>query len=390
MKLKPKGRKIYRQKSRFERLRAFGSNTGAIVFTLLLIAVLGFVGYSAGGPVLRFLQDRQIIAKPSAPSETSAVSPSEPTQHESGTGEQTEASVAAETQPEPSEAPSEAIVIEPKEQPVIRGYQIPAAALSTKDALEKALQQVPEDATHILIPLKVKGGGLYYATTLADGAKAVQAAMPLASIYDTVRIHGAEPVAVINTLEDQIYPLNYQDASYQISGSGARWTDPSGAVWMAPYSGLTVDYLSNIAKEADDAGFRSIICEGLVFPEFPEKDIHTLDPRSTDPERYTSIVKLVESMQASAPDADFYIRIGGLEVLANRKDAVTAADHLDINALLIGINSVTKESAELLRGISQTHPSVFSCDDTDVPGGEENYVIVMKPEVKTEAVSTAG
>ena len=389
MKIKPKGRKIYRQKSRFERLRAFGSNTGAIIVTLLLVAVLGFVGYSAGGPVLRFLQDRQILAKPSEPTEPVVSSSSDSVQQESEEVFESGQESMADSEPLPSEIPTEAISLEPPKQPEIRGYQLQTSALSTKAALEEALLRIPDDATHILIPLKVKGGGLYYATTLEDGTKAVQAAMPLPSIYDTVKIHGAEPVAVINTLEDQIYPMTYQDASYRMAESGARWLDPSGAVWMAPFSGLTVDYLSNIAKEAGDAGFTSIVCEGLVFPDFPEADVKSLDPRCIAPDRYTSIEKLVESMQEAAPDAEFYIRIDGLDILANRKDAVTAADHLDIAALLIGINTATEGSTDLLRGISTSHPCVFSWDGTEVPAGENSFIFTMKPEEKKESTEAA-
>ena len=387
MKLKPKGRKIYRAKSRSERLRAFGSNTGAVILTILLVAVLGFVGYSAGGPVLRFLQDRQILPPPEASAEPLESSAAETIPTESGT--EAEESAPAESPAEPSELPSEIIGLDIPEAPEIRGYQLPTAALSTKDVLEAEVSRIPADATHILVPLKVKGGSLYYATTLEDGAKAVQAAMPLASIYETVKRRGAEPVAVINTLEDQIYPMTYQDASYRMAGSGARWLDPAGAVWMAPYSGLTVDYLSNIAKEAGDAGFRSVLCEGLVFPDFPEADVNNLDPRCTAPDRYTALVKLVESMQNAAPDAQFYIRIDGLDVLTNHRDAVTAADHLEIPALVVGMTNASQGNEALLRGISSVHPCIFSWDGVEVPAGEESFIAVMKPESKKEAADAA-
>ena len=381
MKLKPKGRKIYREKSRFERLRTFWSNTGAVVGTVLLIAVLGFVGYSAGGPVLRFLQDKEIIAKPDASSEAAESSAAEQTElQESGAETATDES-AAETEP----VQTEPMAVEPPAQITMRGYQLPTSALATKDALEAALTEVPEDATHILVPLKGKGGGLYYATKLEDGIKAVQSAMPLESVCETIKVRSAEPVAVINTLEDQIYPMNFQDASYRMAGSGARWLDPSGMVWMAPFSGLTVDYLSNIAKEANDAGFRAIVCEGLVFPEFPEADVNNLDSRCTAPDRYTSLVKLVESMQQAAPEAEFYIRIDGLDVLTNRKDAVTAADQLDIGALLVGVNAATKDNTEILRGISSVHPCVLSWEADDLPSGEESFTVTLKTETKKDA-----
>ena len=70
MKFKPKGRKIYRKKSKFERIQAFKSNTSAVLGTLLAACVLIFVGYSAGGPLIRFLQESQILAVPNEVEET--------------------------------------------------------------------------------------------------------------------------------------------------------------------------------------------------------------------------------------------------------------------------------------------------------------------------------
>ena len=70
MRLKPKGRKIYRKKTKFERMQALKSNTAAIAGTLLVVVILLFVGFSIGGPVLSFLQDSHILAVPNEVEET--------------------------------------------------------------------------------------------------------------------------------------------------------------------------------------------------------------------------------------------------------------------------------------------------------------------------------
>lgn len=378
MKFKPKGRKIYRQKSRFERFRAFRSNTGAFVTTVLLVGVLGFVGYSAAGPILRFLQDRQVVPKPGAVLEmTEAVASPSPTE---------DAQIDAVTEA-PADAPTEASqppVPTKIEQPELRGYQIPPSVLETETALEEALAIVPAGTTHILVPLKLRGGGICYATSLDDvrNTKAVQAVLPLERIYEIVKAKGAEPVAVINTLEDQIYPSVYQDTAYRIADSEERWSDPSGNMWMSPFSELTVDYLSHVTKEIADAGFTSILCDGLVFPDFSEEDLKRLDPRCAEQDRYTALVHLVEVMQDAAPGADFYLRVSGIDALTNRMDAVTAADQLTLEALLITINTATAGNAELLRSLSSVHPCILSWDGVDVPTEEKSYIIVSADEKK--------
>lgn len=373
MKFKPKGRKIYRQKTRFERLRAFRSNTGAVVTTVLLVGVLGFVGYSAAGPVIRFLQDREMLAKPeNLFAETSAAEPA-PTE---------EAVIIEETGADPTEA--EPVSAEPLQQPEMRGYTLQPAALATQTALSEALAKAPAGTTHILVPLKIKGGGICYATALEDVSKtkAVQAVLPLTEIYDTVKAVGAEPVAVINTLEDQIYPYVYQDASYRLKDSEERWTDSSGSMWMSPFSELTVDYLSHITEEVSDAGFRSIVCDGLVFPDFPEEDLNKLDPRCSEPDRYTALVRLVEAMQNAAPGSAFYIRIDSVNALTNRLDALTASDQLDVTALIVSVNTATVSSVDVLRSLSSVHPCVLSWEGVTVPKDEKSYILISQDEKK--------
>ena len=86
-KLKPKGRKIYRYKTRFERVKGFFRNSGAVVMTIAGIGVLVFVGYSVGGPIMRFLEEQRFLTPPEQPqeeqllpTETPAPAPSEPVQ----------------------------------------------------------------------------------------------------------------------------------------------------------------------------------------------------------------------------------------------------------------------------------------------------------------------
>lgn len=381
MKLKPKGRKIYRQKSRFERLRAFRSNTGAIVSLLLFIGILGFIGYSAGGPVLRFLQQRNILPVPGQ--ETAATEP--PTEIILPP-EETTLSLAADesslvmedvldteepatTEPLPAVAP---------EAPEFRGYTLSISALSGEAALEAALGMVPEDATHILIPLKTSGGSLYYATVLEDAGKngAVKAAMPLERIYEMTAASGAEPVAVVNTLEDHVYPANFGLAAYRIAGSETVWaSEEDGKPWLSPFSDLTLEYMSKLAGEIAQAGFTSILCEGLRFPVFSEADLEKLDPRCSSADRYMALVKVVKTMQDAAPETAFYVRVDGMEVLRNQSDTLIASEKLELEALLVTINAATESNSDLLRAMSLVHPSILEWNGVSMPADEKSFVL---------------
>lgn len=349
MKLKPKGRKIYRYKTRFERVKGFLRNSGAVTMTIAGIAVLVFVGYSAGGPIMKFLEEQEIITAPteppvslaeSEPSETSAAS----------VGQESEAAT------EPVQTPQNA---------EIRGYYLDAYALSTEQSLRSALETVPSDITHIIVPLKTKGGNFYYATSLEDVAMsgAVIAALPLETIHSVITESGFIPAAVINTLEDHIYPNIYKEASYHIVGTEENWLDAApendGRPWLSPFSSLTKDFLFNVTEEIADAGFSPIICEGIYFPQFSENDLALLDPRAGAVDRGTALAEVANAMQEAAGDAAFYVTIDGEALRSDGVDLMKSGKPLTADGYVV---TVTSETSEEIKALTADMPAVLRLD----------------------------
>ncbi len=371
-KFKPKGRKIYRQKKPFERFRVFWDNTTAVVSTFLLIAVLCFVGYSAGAPILHFLQEKEIIKTPENTADVQVTSEQDsmPDTPDEPNGDHT-TDVHAEvidTEP-PTEVPTEP----PMEIPEIRGWLLEASDLATEQALQEALAIVPESTTHVMLPLKVSGGGIYYATN-SGSPNAVKAAVPLNTIYQTVADMGFEPVAVFNLLEDSVYSAKNPDSGYLLD-DGTFWKDAFGNSYLSPFSTLTVNYLSGLAAEAEQSGFTQMICEGLVFPQFQERDLSHLDARCSASDRYTALVDVVQSMQKSAPDIDFYVQISSEAILNNQTATLSAADHLDLEAIFVTVNAETVSEIDSLREISEEHPCILEWHDVELPENEESYIL---------------
>lgn len=358
MKFKPKGRKIYRKKSKFERIQAFKSNTSAVLGTLLAACVLIFVGYSAGGPLIRFLQESQILAVPNEVEET--LPPTEATDA---------------SQEDPALAETEPVTEAKPEAPRMRGFFLDASALITQTALETAIKSLPEGTTHVFVPLKAEGGGIYYATSLPDVTKsgAVQAAIRLETIYETVAKSGAEPIAVLDILEDTIYPQAYSDAAYHYEG-GEVWQDSAGKPHISPFSDLTLDYMGNLAAEIRSAGFTSIVCDGLTFPDFSEADLARLDTRVSGGARYTAIVNVIERMQTEAPHTAFYAALDADDLLTNHNDGLIAADSMDLTAIIIRVNDFSAGNVSLLDGLTERNAVIYAWDQIPVPDGEISYI----------------
>ncbi len=370
-KFKPKGRKIYRQKKPFERFRVFWDNTTAVISTLLMVAVLGFVGYSAGAPILKFLQQKEILSKPEQ--ETSDVSsvPDNPeiSNDENDHSTDVHAQVIDETEIPETEPPTEP----PMEIPEIRGWLLETSDLATEQALQDALAAIPEHITHVMLPLKVSGGDIYYATN-SGSPNAVKAAVPLSTICQTVAERGFEPVAVLNLLEDSIYSAKNPDAGYLLD-NGEFWKDAFGNSYLSPFSTLTVNYLSGLAAEVEQSGFTQMICEGLVFPQFQERELSHLDARCSASDRYTALVDVVQSMQESAPDIDFYIQIDGEAVLNNQTATISAADRLDLEAIFVTVNAQTLSEVDTLREISEEHPCILEWKGVEPLEDEKSYIL---------------
>lgn len=64
MRVKPKGRKIYRRKDRIAYHKKIRHDARSAVITILIAIVLGFIGYSFGKPVLQFLQEQNFLSPP--------------------------------------------------------------------------------------------------------------------------------------------------------------------------------------------------------------------------------------------------------------------------------------------------------------------------------------
>ena len=343
MKIKPKGRKIYRRKDRIAYHKKIRHDTGNAVLTLLIAGAVCFFGYSAGAPVLKFLQERELLSPPSPPHAEITSAESSPPESESESPSET-----AEFVPESefvTEPPAEPETEEDnlgfiQKAPSLQGCFLDASALMSETALTSALEQIPEGISHLLIPLKLKGGTICYATSVQDAARsnAVQAFIPLSEIYQTVSAKGIEPIAVINTLEDSLFPKSCPDAGYIFQETGEIWTDKStsdGKLWLSPFSVLTQEYLSELAGEIETAGFRTIVCDGLTYPNFPRTELSGLDPRCSEPERWQYLTELLTAMRAKASETAFFVRIDGNDTLLGNTEALSAAEHFPADCLIV-------------------------------------------------------
>lgn len=391
MKIKPKGRKIYRRKDRFEHIKQVKHSVGSVILTFVLAGAIGFVGYSIGSPVLAFLQERDFLAPPSPyhsaeitetteiPETTEITETTENT--ESETESETETQSMIETEPEPEIGFVQKV-------PDLQGYVLDTSALITESTLEQALEEIPEAISHVIIPIKTTGGQIYYATKIQEAviSNAVQAVLPLDQIYQKVKDKGYEPVALVNTLEDDLYAKNYPACSYHKMDTGEIWEDqssPESRFWMSPENSLTQSYLAAMAEEVETAGFQILICDGLKFPNFPRSELENLEPVCSDPERWKALQDVLTAMRADATELAFFVKINGSDVLFGELESLQAAEALPADCLLVTINEEIRKHSDQLETVSElsnTVPVMLEWNGKEIPKSLKLKSYVLDPE----------
>lgn len=323
MKLKPKGRKIYRQKTRFERIRDFLDNTGAVAGMVILLTVMLFIGISAGPPIMQFLENRNFVTQGSEPSEMMTEAETRP--------QETEISTDPETTADPEPVETETLAPSPQAGREMHGYVLECEDLMGEESLQAAMEKLPGDTTHVIVPLKANGGNLYYASCLpeATASGAVKAAMSLEKIRLIIEADGKIAAAYLNLLEDTVFPQISPQAGFSIAETGEPWLDDSlengGMPWVSPFSMLTRNYLSEITGEISDAGYQVFVCGGLRFPEFSEHDLELLPEEVNARDRYTVLSETVEAIRKAALSSQVYIQMNGAEVLDGTSEILQAS-----------------------------------------------------------------
>ncbi|MBQ4100536.1 MAG: hypothetical protein IJC83_03220 [Oscillospiraceae bacterium] len=260
---------IYYNNSQRKRKR-----TATIIF-IIVLAVLGFVGYCLFDPVAEFVDNlnKKItlgeeinIAENS--SSTDVSSSSEEVTSSSSQEVEGEVSVPADTDDETSAEVSTEFDISAK--------LISEDMLKDEDKLSQFINKaIKEGYNSIAIEVKNTEGYLLYTSSLekVNEAKAVsQGAVDLKPILEKLKQNNIKPIAVISAFKDSVASHKYRELAVSyVDNSSWLWYDNSpdkgGKPWLNANSELAREYVSNIVLECADMGFGAVVIHKVQFPE---------------------------------------------------------------------------------------------------------------------------
>lgn len=231
--------------------------------------------------------------------------------------------------------------------------RLPESAVNDADSLRAMLKDVKAkypNAGAVVIPMKLQGGELNYASKAAgDASYAVcKGSMTAAEIAKIVRDEGLYAYASCSMLEDHLYSSVYANwnAGYRVEKNGIltgdQWydyfPDQGGKPWLDPNSDLTVSYLKNIVMELSAGGFSAILCSDIKYPNFVAADEKYLNPDiyAKNPNALIDLANALED--ASSDTTDIVLDLNAYNAM-NGWELVYDPAKLDVSYAVLGTSS---------------------------------------------------
>ena len=318
MKHRKKGRKIYTYHAKNRRIfSSYHPVRSAVttILTLVVIAVLGFVGYNIVGPVITRLEQEEVSPTTAPPPAVTEIQPAE-------TGE----AVAEVPVTTAAEAVTTAPVTAAVTTTVARhtdfgadmtvAHIVPADALQSIDAMEDAAKTYAEEGyTSLILPLKLDSGMLQYASAVDKAVEcgaSNESMLTLREITNAANRSQMQCTALFSTLLDQTYSNYFMEGTYVFQDGATRWFDnkpeEGGKPWLNPFDPAASAYLSALAAEIGKSGFTDMICTNTVCPSFFQSDADLLGGHIMDAgQRKTALLSVANSIADAAPNAGLFV-----------------------------------------------------------------------------------
>lgn len=366
-----------KQKPLFKKKSTPAKKAIRVLMTLVLVAVLIFLGYSIGKPIVEFFEGREANVNSSddpvseLPDVSQDVSDTQPT------------SAPDEVTTQPS------VVTEP--ETVKNGilYVSFDPELDLSEQLDSAIKTaLSEEYKGLCLDLVAEGGRVMFGTAneVAVKSEAVISS-PIDLSYCVRAISEAEllPYARISALSDHIASWFDRSLCYLFEDGSSKWLDNSiangGKPWISPFSDNAKEYVSSFVTEISDAGFAGIIAGEFEFPPFRTKDLGYIGKTVQDPNRYEALAGFSNVLGDALGSAKFYaVEVNAEDILSGECELLTDPELLNCKTVYIKY-----DSEKIGDRIEKADGSVVSFE-----GLSEDYKIAQVYRLVNTALATSG
>lgn len=246
-----KGFKVKRYNRIYRGGRSPVSRALHMISVCAAICILGFVGWSAYGPVMDYLEGHtKSTFQPADPS--SAPDSSQPPEESDGT--------AAQEPTEPEQSSSD----------TLHGIYLPAGVIADAGKLDAALSAIDTGRFNtVYFDLKDDAGNVLYRSFVENATLAPQS-YDLSMVCGKITAKGLVPIGRISAFKDPLAASKIKDAGVKYGNTEILWNDDDpargGKPWLNPYSVSAQNYVIGLAEEAVGIGVSAIVYTDVCFP----------------------------------------------------------------------------------------------------------------------------
>lgn len=250
--------------------RIYGRSPGSRLLHLLgaaaAVCVLGFIGWSAYGPVMDYLSgDTVKTMEPAVSSSESSSAQAVASQPER---QNNSADESAQQEPAPEKEPSKPVAVDSAS--AVHGIYLPSDILSDASKLDNYLSSVDTTKFNsIYFDLKDDMGNVQFRSHV-DGASLASQAFDLSSVCKQIKKQGFTPIGRISAFQDPLAASEIKNAGVKYGDSEILWNDDDpargGKPWLNPYAAPAQEYIIALGEEAVGMGISKIVYTNVCFP----------------------------------------------------------------------------------------------------------------------------
>ncbi len=322
-------------KPMFKQKRKKGNSVLGIIFMIIILLALVFVGYSVGKPIVEFLSGER---------NTPASSGTEASTGASETTENTTTAATSETTEATTEEPEPAVAVSNN----IYYISYSSAVVDYESYVYAKVDYAYENGySGVCVELIAEGGTVTYSSANAiateSGAVIETGISDLSALVTAINDLGLSAYARISTLTDNIASTYSKYLAYMIDGTDTRWYDNNtasgGKPWISPFSSSSSEYIGSLVSEISDAGFIGLVAGEIEFPPFRSSDLKYFDSSVTSSTRYKTLISFAEMVYNSFGSAkEFYIEVDAEDVISGDAEILYDTDSLCTSVIYVNFN----------------------------------------------------
>lgn len=354
----------HNSKPLFKTKKKSGSSLFGIVFMIIILAALVFLGYSVGKPILGYFKDGP---------DTPAVNSDD----DSADTEDILNTDPIQTQSDVSDVPDDIVPEDENPEPVKKNILYIRYADRGEQPYEDYILSRIDFAKEsgfsgVCVELVLTGGQIAYNTSVKlandSGAVLQDGVSSLKTIADSAADAGLFIYARVSSLSDNVASWYDNSICYMIDGTAIRWLDNSlekgGKPWISPFRSAAGEYIGALVNEISEAGFAGLVAGEIVFPPLRNSDLDYIGDIVKSADRHKALASFCEIIFNSLGTAkSFYIEVnakdiisGSAEILKDPSLLCTKTLYVSFNPSDIGMRIARKDGTEVsFEGLSSAY-----------------------------------